>query len=88
MRKTKQRRKSRAQKSRRTNRDNQRIHPRVLNEEHFGARILDWDDLISADGRHKRIKVNTRFGFFLFDYDRDELQTQVARFLKNEMNSL
>jgi hypothetical protein len=88
MRKTQKKKKSRAgRRKSETNRDGERMYARALNEEHFGARVLDWDYLISADGRHKRIKVNTRFGFFAFDYDRDELRKQVALFLKKEMKS-
>jgi hypothetical protein len=58
-----------------------------LDEEHFGARILDADDLISFNGRSGRIAVKTIFGVFSFTYEREELRTQVGRFLRNEMRS-
>src|SRR5712671_3669193 len=77
-----------AAKSEKTDPDGLGLYARALNEGHFGARILDRDNLISGDGLSGKIKVNTIFGTFLFDYDREELRKQVARFLRNEMNNL
>src|ERR1041384_2968446 len=89
MRKAQKKKKSRAgARKSETDRDDQRIYARALDGEHFGARTLVWDYLISADGRSGRIKVKTEFGVFLFDDDREELRTQIARFLRNEMKNL
>lgn len=89
MRQSQSKKKSRARsrKSEKTDPDDRWLYLRTLDEGHFGARILDSDNLISADGLSGRIKVNTLFGVFIFDYDREELRTEVARFLKNEMKS-
>lgn len=84
---SKKKSRARAQKSEKTDPDDRWLYPRTLDEGHFGARILDSDNLISPDGGSGRIKVNTVFGNFLFAYDREELRTQVARFLRNEMKS-
>jgi hypothetical protein len=86
--KSKKKSRARARKSEKTDPDDRWLYPRTLDEGHFGARILDRDNLISGDGGSGRIKVNTEFGVFLFDYDREELRKQVARFLRNEMNNL
>ena len=89
MRQSQSKKKSRARsrKSEKTDPDDRWLYPRTLDEGHFGARILDSDNLISGDGLSGRIKVNTLFGVFIFDYDREELRTEVARFLRNEMKS-
>jgi len=84
---SKKKSRARARKSEKTDPDDRWRYARALDEGHFGARILDCDDLISGDGLYGRIKVNTLFGVFIFDYDREELRTQVARFLRNEMKS-
>ena len=68
--------------------DNRWLYARALDEGHFGARPLYEDNLISADGLSGKLTVNTIFGVFSFDYDRQELRTQVARFLRKEMNNL
>ena len=73
MRQSQSKKKSRARsrKSEKTDPDDRWLYPRTLDEGHFGARILDSDNLISADGLSGRIKVNTLFGVFIFDYDRE-----------------
>ena len=84
---SKKKSRARARKSEKTDPDDRWRYARALDEGHFGARILDVDSSISSDGRFQKITVNTIFGVFLFDYDRQELRTQVARFLRKEMNN-
>ncbi len=90
MRQAKSKKNSRAGagKSEKTDPDDRWRYARALDEEHFGARPLFADNLISGDGLSGRIQVNTVFGVFLFDYDREELRAQVARFLRKEMDNL
>src|ERR1700686_4293246 len=90
MRQAKSKKNSRAAaaKSEKTDPDDRWLYARALNEGHFGARNLYADNLISGDGLSGKITVNTIFGGFSFNYDREELRTQVARFLRKEMNNL
>jgi hypothetical protein len=67
--------------------DNRWLYARALDEGHLGDLTLYEDNLINADGLSGKLTVNTMFGVFSFDYDRQELRTQVARFLRNAMKS-
>ncbi len=70
-----------------TDSDAKRQYARVLNAEHFGARLFDVDYLSSSDGLEGKIIVNTIFGRFSFVYERKELLANVTHFLKKEMNT-
>ena len=66
---SKKKSRARARKSEKTDPDDRWSYAGALDEGHFGARILDRDNLISGDGLYGRITVNNLFGVFIFDYD-------------------
>jgi hypothetical protein len=85
----KSKRKRRAGKAKRKRTDPYTSSPyaKVLDEERFGDRRLNSDNLISFDGRSGKITVDTRFGDFSFVFEVEELRNNIAHYMKREMNN-
>jgi hypothetical protein len=85
----KSKRKRRAGKTKRKRTDPYTSSPysKVLDEERFGDRRLNSDNLISFDGRSGKITVDTIFGDFSFVFEVEELRNNIARYMKREMNN-